>query len=92
VSERPTDPRWWSFAWNSTSRRPRLTFTFEIWQDGESRLLRRAMGLDRTCSRFGRWQWWFFCPRCGRHCSSLYLPPDAADFAWRRCHRLLYLS
>jgi hypothetical protein len=71
---------------------PRFTLAYEIRQDGKSFPRRHRVGLEQTWPQFGGWRWWFSCPRCGRRCDKLYLPPDAADFACRRCHGLLYLS
>jgi hypothetical protein len=31
-------------------------------------------------------RWWFLCPRCGRRCETLFIPPDVAAEDWR-CRR-----
>lgn len=46
--------------------------------------------LVTTATQFGGRRWWFSCPRCGRRCGVLYLPPGLTRWACRTCHDLAY--
>lgn len=54
--------------------------------------------MERAALPRGGFRWWGRCPlaaggvACGRRVGVLYLPPGAADFGCRRCHRLTYAS
>ncbi len=39
-------------------------------------------------------RWWWLCPRCGRMCENLYVPPDSRPDDWRcrLCWSLIYAS
>lgn len=50
------------------------------------------LALETTRPYFGGLRWWIVCPRCGRRCDKLYLPPGARRFACRVCHDLAYRS
>ena len=48
--------------------------------------------LQYTWLAWGDKRWWWTCPKCGRRCGTLYMPPGAVKFACRSCHNLTYQS
>ena len=55
---------------------------------------RLEVEMEERTFRYGGRSWWLLCPRCGRRCLKLYLPPGAAahptPFRCRRCWGLVY--
>jgi hypothetical protein len=56
----------------------------------KSEPVRQTGAMVTTPLHFGGVRWWFACPRCGRRCGKLYLPPSATLFGCRRCYSLRY--
>ena len=52
--------------------------------------------LEEWHPRFGGVSWWLLCPRCGRRCQALYMPPGAVEWYFpmrcRECWGLTYWS
>ena len=69
------------------------SWIIRYWVTGSDRstAMHQSGALVRTRPPYGGVRWWFGCPRCGRRCGKLYLPPDRPDFACRICYRLRYV-
>jgi hypothetical protein len=77
----------------------RLTYQWAPGLPGtQPRTLAYEVVLEREAMPRGGFRWWGRCPLsrlgvgCGRHVGKLYLPPGAAHFGCRACHRLTYSS
>lgn len=71
---------------------------FQVTENGERKMLRYPVRMQKSACHYGGERWWFICPslangRCGgRRVAKLYLAPSSSYFACRHCHNLTYRS
>ena len=58
-----------------------LTYQVTDRQSGEKAAYNYCVGLQYTWLTWGDKRWWWTCPKCGRRCGALYMPPGAVTFA-----------
>lgn len=84
------------------SQDPQPSFTLHYTRiaaaTGERQDIYYKISMATTTCRFGGLRYWFLCPvpkvghPCHRRVVDLYLPPVAARFGCRWCHKLTYRS
>lgn len=70
----------------------RFQYTVTYCSTGRKQNLDYYTRIESTPCFFGGVRWWFYCPKCGRRCRILYLPPEHTTFACRVCFNLTYAS
>lgn len=75
------------------TRRGSLALQYRVTDgQGERHDVAQLLPLEALTQPFGGLAWYFRCPRTGRRCRKLYLPPGAHRFAARQAWRIGYLS
>lgn len=78
------------FEVDTTGTLPTLRLRYTLTRSGEA--MDYPVPLLTTRPNYGGRRWWLSCPRCGRRCGVLYLPPGGRHFGCRTCGRLAYAS